>query len=248
MMALTLKELRLLFLTPRAWLLLGVFQLLLAWLLLIRIEEFLRLQPRLGAVPGAPGVTELVAAPLIDSAATLFMLVMPLVTMRLFSQEFRDGTVDLLLSSPLSATRIVAGKFLALLALAAAVIFMTALLVLSLEAGTTLDRGTLGSGFLGLALALCAFGAIGLLLSTLSGRPSTAAAATYGCLLLLWLIDLAPVREPHAVGLHWLGPWTHLRPLLRGLVDTADIAYFAILTLACLALAVRRLDNLRRGE
>ena len=247
MFALTLKEFRLLFLTPRAWTLLGIGQLLLAWLLLVRLEEFLKIQSQLNAIAGAPGVTELIVAPLIDSATVIFMLTLPMVTMRMFSQEFRDGTFDLLLSSPLSATKVVVGKYIAVLALVASMLLLTALLVFLLEAGTTLDRGTTLAALAGLALSLGAYGAIGLFVSSLSSQPSTAAVTTYGALLLLWLLDLAPLPESGISSLHWIGFSSHVQPLFSGLVDSADVAYFILLILTFLALTVRRLDNLRLG-
>lgn len=248
MLTLTLKELRLLFLTPRAWILLGVGQLLLAWLLLVQLEEFLKLQPKLNAIAGAPGITELVVAPLIDSAAVVFMLTLPMVTMRMFSQEYREGTFDLLLSSPLSAVKVVTGKYLAILLLAGAMLLLCALMAFSLEAGTTLDRGATLAALLGLGLSLITYGAIGLFISSLSSQPSTAAVATYGVLLLFWLLGLAPVPESGMTLLHWIGPSDHFRPLLNGMVDSADIAYFMLLSLTFLVLTVRRLDLLQRGN
>ena len=247
MFSLTLKELQLLFLTPRGWTLLAVGQFLLAWVALLQIEAFLRLQPKLSAVAAAPGVTELVAAPLVDSAAVIFMLTLPVVTMRMFSQEYRDGTFDLLLSSPLSPTRIVAGKYLAVLTLVGLFLVLTSLMLLSLELGTTLDRGTTLAAVAGLALSLAAYGAIGLFASSLSSQPSTAAVTTYGALLLFWLIDLAPLPAQGGIGLQWIGLSHHLKPMLTGLVDSGDIAYFILVSLTFLALTVRRIDSLRQS-
>ena len=247
MFSVALKELRLLFLTPRGWILLAVGQFLLAWITLLQIEAFLGLQPKLNAVANAPGVTELVVAPLIDSAAVIFMLILPVVTMRMFSQEYRDGTFDLLLSSPLSATRIVAGKYLAVLILVGVIMTLTLLMLLTLELGTRLDRGTTLAAVAGLALSLAAYGAIGLFASSLSSQPSTAAVTTYGALLLFWLLDLAPLPEQGGVGLRWFGFSHHLQTMLTGLVDTGDIAYFVLMSLTFLVLTVRRIDSLRQG-
>jgi ABC-2 type transport system permease protein len=79
------RELRSLFFSPLAWLLLGLMQFILAWLFLIQVEEFMQLQPQLATLETAPGVTDLVVMPLLDSAALILMLVTPLISMRLLS-------------------------------------------------------------------------------------------------------------------------------------------------------------------
>lgn len=240
MLAITLKDLRGLFLSPLAWGLMAVMQLLLAWLFLVRLEGFLEVQPQLAAMVGAPGVTDLVVAPLLDSAAVILMLLVPLLSMGAFSGEYRAGTLDLLLSSPVSITRMVLGKYLALLTLLAILWLLVALMPLSLLFGTRLDLGRLISGLLGLALALAAYGAIGLFFSSLTRQPAVAAIASYGVLLLLWIIDLTGSEPLPRLA---IGP--RYRHLLDGLVISGDLLYFLLLILGALLLTVRRLSDRR---
>ncbi len=135
MFAIAGRELRSLFFSPLAWILIGVMQFILAWLFLIQLEEFLKIQPQLATLESAPGVTDLVVAPLLESAAVILMLLTPLLSMRLISEEFRSGTIDLLLSAPISMLRILLGKYLALLAIYGAILLLIALMPLSLLLG-----------------------------------------------------------------------------------------------------------------
>jgi len=244
MLAITLRELRSLFVSPLAWVVLAVFQLLLSWLFLLRVEEFLTIQSRLATLQEAPGITDLVVAPHLEGAAVVAMLLLPLFGMRLLAEELRQGTFVLLLSAPIGVTRIVLGKYLALLVLLGLMALLALLMPLSLLLGGGLDFGKLAAGTLGLWLTLAALGAATLFASSLTAHPAAAAGAGYGLLLLLWLLQMAGTGE--ADRLAWLSPPYHLNPLLSGLVRSADLGYFLLVALGFLALTVRRLDGLRR--
>ena len=240
------RELRGLFLSPLAWTVLAVVQAILAWIFLLLLDEFLQLQSQLLGVPGAPGVTDLVAAPLLRAAAWILLIVMPLLTMRLISEERRSRTLCLLLSAPVSMTEIVLGKYLGILTFVGIVVFMISLMPLSLLAGTSLDLGKLLAGLLGLALMLASFAALGLYLSTLTAQPAVAAASTFGVLLLLWIIDATTgPREEVTNLLAYLSLLRHYEALLMGMFISADVVYYLLFIGAFLALSVRRLDNER---
>lgn len=238
------NELRRLFFSPLAWSLLAVMQLLLGWLFLVQVESFLQLQPQLTVLENPPGVTELVVMPLFDSAAVILMLLVPLLSMGLFSREFLDGSFSLLLSSPVTMSQIVAGKYLALLTTMIVILLLVALMPLSLLLGGPLDLGTLSAGLLGLALILAAYSAVGLFLSSLTRQPAIAAIGSYGVLLLLWIISLAGSGKGSELFAQ-ISISSHFHRLLSGLVVSTDLFYFALLILACLLLTIRRLDSLR---
>ncbi len=236
------RELRSLFLSPLAWVLLAVVQLILAYLFLAQLEVYLNLQPRLAALEGAPGATDLIVAPLLADAAVVLLLVVPLVTMRLLSEERRAGTLELLLSAPVSMTEIVLGKYLGALAFLLIMLLLLALMPLSLLAAGGLDLGKLAAGLLGLALLAAAFAAAGLFLSSLTAQPAAAAAGTFGLLLLLWLGDWSARGGGGDELVRYLALLSHYEPLLRGLVRSVDLAYFALFVLTFLVLSIRRLD------
>ena len=102
-LTIAVREWRSLFLSPLAWTVLAAQQALLAWIFLLLVQDFQAWQGRLAGVENAPGVTDLVVAPLFRVVAWGLLLVTPLATMHLFSNERRTGSLDLLLSAPVSA-------------------------------------------------------------------------------------------------------------------------------------------------
>ena len=239
-------ELRRLFLSPLAWTLMAVFQFILAWLFLLLVEEFSRHQSDWLGVAGAPGVTDLVVAPFLRIAAWLLLLLVPLLSMRLFSEERRHHTLELLLAAPLSAHQIVLGKYLGLLGFLSILLVLIVALPLSLLLGGALDGGKLLAGALGLFLLAGSFAAAGLYLSTLTAQPAVAAVATFGLLLLLWIIDAAGASgEDDSALFAYLSLFRHYQALLMGLFNSADVAYYLLFSAAFLGLAIRRLDNQR---
>src|SRR5690606_16239685 len=129
--------------------------------------------------------------PLFSTASIVMLLVMPLLTMRLIAEEKRSGTIALLRAAPVSTAGIVLGKYFALLVFVALLTALTAAMPASLAAGTDLDAGRLLASALGLFLLTASFASVGLFMSSLTRQPVVAAVATFGVLLLLWLINVA---------------------------------------------------------
>lgn len=248
MLTLAKNELYRLFLSPLAWIILALSQLILAYLFLTHIDYFVQIQAKISAIPGAPGVTELIAMPLLSNAATLLLLIAPLVTMRLIAEERRNESLPLLLSAPLSTYQIVFGKYLGTFGFFLILLLMISLMPLSLSLGSQLDFALLASGLLGLTLLLASFTAIGLFLSSLTRQPTIAAMTTFASLFLLWIIDWAgnaQITAESSTLFSWLSLLRHYQPLLQGEVNSSDIAYYLIVISAFLAMTVRRLDSER---
>ena len=237
------RELRSLFLSPLAWTILAVVQFILAYLFLAQIDGYLALQPRLAAIEGAPGVSDIIVAPLLADAGIILLLITPLMTMRVLSEERRNRTLTLLFSAPVSMTEIIIGKYLGILAFFLILLGLLALMPLSLLLGTNLDLGKLAAGLLGLSLLLAAFSAIGLFMSSLTEQPTVAAISTFGLLLLLWIIDWAGNSGNETSGLFaYLSMLRHYETLLNGLFNSTDVAYYLLLTVMFLGLSIRRMD------
>jgi len=240
------RELRSLFLSPLAWSILAVTLFILAYLFLSQIEAYINLQPRLATLEGAPGVADIVVAPLFADAAVVLLLITPLVTMRVLSEERRNRTLTLLFSAPLSMTEIVVGKYLGVLSFFLILLALLVLMPLSLLAGTELDMGKLAAGMLGLVLVIAAFTAIGVYMSSLTEQPTVAAVTTFGLLLLLWIIDWAGNKQMDDNGaLAHLSMLRHYEPLLKGLFSSADVAYYLLLIVLFIGFSIRRLDATR---
>lgn len=237
-----------LFITPLGWVLLAVTQLLLAYLFLTHLNYFSELQPQVAGIPGAPGVTEKVIAPLLHNAALIFLILVPLLTMRSFAGERQQQTLVLLTTSPLSAARLVLAKWLALAGFFSLALALSALMPLSMLLGAEIDLYQLAAGYLGLWLLLVSFIAIGVFVSIVTSQPMLAAIVSFALLLLLWVLDIAGESAVTGSGLfHWLSMMTHFGPMLAGDVYRADIAYFAIITVAFILMSIRALSQQRVG-
>ena len=239
------RELRSLFLSPLAWSILAVVQFILAYMFLSHVDTFLVYQPQLAVSEGAPGLTEVVGAQL-GNAGVVLLLVTPLLTMRLVSEELRNQTLSLLFSAPLSMTEIILGKYLGIIGFYLTVVVLVGIMPLTLLIGGSLDLGMLAAGLLGLTLLLASFAALGLFMSTLTAQPTVAAISTFGVTLLLWVIDWAGDSGRAASGLFaYLSLPRHYEPMLRGAFDSADLAYFPLFIVTFLVLSIRRLDSYR---
>jgi ABC-2 type transport system permease protein len=235
------RELRSLFLSPLAWTMLAVVIAILAYMFFSQIELFMQLQPRLAAMPAPPGITEVIVAPLFGNAAIVLLLIVPLLTMRLLSDERRNQTLSLLLSAPLSMSDIVLGKFVGIVVFLLLLLLLIVLMPLSLLMGGTLDFGVVASCSLGLLLLLSAFAALGLYMSSLTDQPTIAAVGSFGALLLLWIINWNGNSGGAGV-LSYLSLVSHYQALLKGVFNSADIIYYLLFSATFLILGIRRLD------
>jgi gliding motility-associated transport system permease protein len=242
-----LRELRTLFLSPIAWAVLAVVQVILALLFLGRVEELHVYRSQLLAMENAPGVTELVVPQLFGTAAVILLFVIPLVTMRVIAEERRNRTLPLLLSAPVSMTEIVLGKYLGVLLFLLVVVVLLALMPLSLLLGGTIDYGLFGSALIGLALTLASFAAVGVFMSTLTQHPAVAAVAGLGVLVLFWILDISGQGDVRTNMLAYLSMFNHYQPFLRGVFDSGDAIYHGLVVVTFLGLSIRRLDADRLG-
>ena len=241
-----IRELKNLFLSPLAWAILAVLQLVMAFLFLSQLDTYMTWQARLSGIEGAPGVTDIVVAPLFQTVGFLLLLISPAITMRSISEEQRNRTLTLLMSAPVSIREIVIGKFLGITLFFFIMLFMLMAMPLSLYAGTTLDAGKLLAGLLGLTLLASAFAAIGLFMSSLTEQPVVAAISTLGVLMLLWIIDWNSGAGESASNLfQYMSLKTHLNAFLKGIFSTRDLIYYLLLTTVFLILGIRRLDQKR---
>ena len=240
------REAYAMFLSPLAWIILAVIQTILGYMFLTNLDNFFLLQPQLIQIANTPGVTDIVVTPLMQVAAIILLMVMPLMTMRSLAEEKRNHTLSLLVSAPLGMSEIVLGKFFGLVLFIVVLVSMLMLMPLSLYLGTSPDGGKLLSIYLGMLLLLSAFAAIGLYLSSLTENQTIAAVSTFGVLLMLWIIDWigASVDSGQSV-LAYLSILQHHQSMLEGVFKSSDIAYYLLLIIGFLVLTVRQLERER---
>ena len=231
------KELKAMFASPLAWVVLTVIQVITGYAFLRRLDDFLQMQPRLMQMASPPGATEIVAASVFGTAAALLLFAVPLLAMRLIAEERRNQTLVL-------------GKFLGLAAFLLLVVGMIALMPLSLAGATRLDYGLLAGLTLGLALLAASFAAVSLFVSCLTVHPVAAAVGAFAALLGMMLVGETAGESLRARG--WgvaaafaqvLSPVKNFEPLGRGMLDTYPIACSALLIAVFLLLAIRQLDS-----
>jgi ABC-2 type transport system permease protein len=240
------RETGAMFKSPLAWVILAVVQVILGYMFLANLDNFFLLQPQLIQLANTPGVTDIVITPLMQVAAIILLMVMPLVTMRSVAEEKRNATLSLLVSAPLGMTEIVLGKFLGLMLFVMVLVSMLMLMPLSLYLGTSPDAGKLLSIYLGLLLLLGTFAAIGLYLSSLTSNQTVAAISTFGVLLMLWIIDwIGNSADGGQSVLAYLSLLKHHQAMLEGVFNTGDVAYYLLLIVGFLGLTIRQLDRER---
>jgi ABC-2 type transport system permease protein len=240
------KELRQLFTSPIAYVALAMFFLIIGFLFFSLIGVYtvqvLQLQ---GPPPPDFDPTRIIFSPLFQDASFVLILLIPILTMRLVSEEDRAHTMELLATSPVSSTAIVLGKYLAGVVLFLVLLAISAYMPLSLALIGRLDWGLLAASYIGLLLLGGAFLAIGLFASTLNENQIVSAAIGFALLLLFWVLGFAQQASGSAVQqvLSSLSFSTHFTNLASGVVDTQDVVFFLSLAGFFVFLGVLALES-----
>jgi len=196
---------------------------------------------------GLLSLTSSVLAPLFGNMSSVLLLMLPLLTMRLFSEERRSGSAELLFTYPVSDTQVILGKFLAAVTVHAVMLAMTLPFMALLYHFANPETGPILSGYLGLFLMGVAFVAMGLFFSALSESQLVAGAMTFGCALLFLVIGwMTPfVSGATAAVLAQLSMVKHLDGMARGVIDSNDLVFYLNLTVFFLFMCARVLDSAR---
>lgn len=233
-------EARRIFVSPLAWTVLAVIQFIMGLSYSLLVTEMVN-NP--GSLNQYSGVSDYIGGGLFGFSAVLLLLVVPLMTMRLFAEDSKSGSLTLLTTAPASITEIVLGKFLGLVSFFLAVLGLMALMAFSLIGGAELDVGRMLAGLAGQLLLMLSFGAAGLFVSTLTREPVIAAVGGFGLLLVVWLLEAMAYGGGMFSDLfRHLSLIGHFEKLRRGVFDTADLAYYVLFVTFFLWLAVQRLD------
>ena len=233
------RELRSLFLSPLAWIVLAVMTLVFGIVFDISLSAFKQ-------SPVPDGATAAVVPGLYELAMVLLFFIVPMITMRLFSEERRNQSLPLLFSAPVSMTEIVLGKYLGVVAYLMIMVVTLTLMPISMELGTSIDVGLLFANIIGMVLLLGSFTAIGLFMSTLTQVPALAAILAFGALFLLWLLKL-PAYWFGENAVSYLSIASHYENFLKGVFSSADVVYYIVVIVLFLAFSVRRLEADRLG-
>ena len=225
------KELKSLFVSPLAYVVIAVFLLLTGYfftgILVASREASMRY--------------------VFGNMAVILLLVTPLFTMRTFAEEHRTGTDELLMTTPLSLHHIVLGKYFAVLTMFVVMLGISAEFPIILARLGKPDIGPLLGGYVGLLLMGASFIAVGIFASSLTNNQMVAGIVAFGILLLLWLIEWAPsmVGSAYEKFFAELSILRHYADFEKGVIDTTHVYYYVALIFVSLFLTVRSLETRR---
>jgi ABC-2 type transport system permease protein len=192
-------------------------------------------------------VNDVVIRPLVQNMSIILLFVLPLLTMRLFSEEKKTGTIELLLTYPITDMGVLLGKFLAAMLLLVAMLFGTASFPLLLAGIGKPDYGMLLGGYLGLFLMGSAFIALGMFISSLTENQIVAGAIAFGAAILCWVLSWSSTMTGEAVGLvlRQLSILEHLDSFNKGILSLPDLTFFVLFTAFFLFLTLRSIETYR---
>ena len=235
------KELKSMFASPMGWIILAIFTALFGSLYLNGVNGYFEVMS--GAVRPAErvGVTQFVGQTVYGWAFLVVLFAVPLLSMRLISEERRSQTLPFLFSAPLSLTEIVLGKFIGLVAFLSILIAYIALMLCTLNIWSDIDFGFIVANSLGLFLLIASASAVGLYFSSLTSQPVAAAVMTFITLIALIFMDRIFAGDPTNT-ISQLSLMKHFQAFSTGLIDSADVSYFLLVIITFLVLTIRRLD------
>jgi ABC-2 type transport system permease protein len=176
---------------------------------------------------------------------TVFMFVIPAITMRLLSEERKSGTLELLTTKPLHDVEIVVGKFLGAWTLVGVALLPTLIYYLTLAFLGEIDNGPVIGGYLGLFLMAGVYVAVGLLASSLTDNQVVAFIVGFLFVFALFMLDKVLVYVPQwmASEVEYLGIDYHFSGIARGVIDTRNVVYFVSAQIVALLLATLSLER-----
>jgi ABC-2 type transport system permease protein len=243
------KEMRSYFVSPVAYLLLAMFAVIFGFFFwnILGYFVFTGMESQMRGEMFPMNLNEQVIRPLLSNVGVIGLFFIPMITMRLFSEEKRSGTIELLVTSPIRDGEIILGKWLAALTLYGVLLLLTALNFIFLFKYGNPDWKPLAIGYLGLLLQAGALLAIGMFISTLTKNQIIAGAATFGVCLLLWVLEWVSGYETStwASVLSYMSVVTHSGSFSKGLLDSKDAVYYLTLTFLGIFFTARSLESLR---
>ena len=192
-------------------------------------------------------LTDVVVRPLLQNMGIVLLFVIPLLTMRVFAEEKKSGSIELLLTYPISDVAAVLGKFFASALLLMIMLLATWPSMMLLFGIGDPDGGNMLSGYLGLFLMGSAFMALGVFVSSLTENQIISAALTFGAALIFWVLSWSSTLagDPWGTVLRQLSILEHLESFYKGIISVSDVSFFLLFTGFFLFLTLRSLETHR---
>jgi ABC-2 type transport system permease protein len=250
--AIAQKELKAYFASPIAYIVIGLWALLYGYFFVAILAFFVRQSMQMNQFgmqgPQSMNINQQLIRPLLQNVTILILFLMPMVTMRTYSEEKRSGTIELLLTSPVTDFQIILGKFLGAVSLYAVMLAVTGIHIGLLFAyqGHPEWKPIL-SAYLGLLLMGGCFISVGLLISSLTSNQIVAGMVTFAVFLLLWIITWngafwGPTFEKLTAYLSIVDHWDDFG---KGIIDTTHVIYYLSFIAFGLFLTAKSVDSER---
>jgi ABC-2 type transport system permease protein len=250
-LAIAHKELRSYFASPIAYIVIGFWALLYGWFFINILNFFVMQSMQMGQLgmqgPQAMNVNQQMIRPLLQNVTILVLFLMPMVTMRTYSEEKRSGTIELLLTSPLTDLQIVLGKFLGAMALYAVMLAVSAIHIGLLFVYGHPEWKPIAVAYLGLLLLGGCFISLGLFISSLTKNQIVAGMVTFAVFLMLWIITwIGAAWGPTAETVtQYLSIIDHFDDFQKGVLDTKHLIYYVSFITFGLFLTAKSVDSER---
>lgn len=243
------KELNSYFVSPIAYGLMFFFALVTGFFFYFSVAYFVRMgiQSQMMGQDTPMSVNEWVIRPVLSNISVIGLFLIPMITMRLFAEEKKTGTIELLATSPVRDLEIILGKWMAALTLYAAILGLSMLDMALLFAYGKPDWKPLVVGYLGLLLQGGCLLAIGTFISTLTKNQIIAGVATFAICLLLWVMDWLTSfgSSLWAKVLAYMSVLTHFESFSKGVIDSRDVVFYVTMIFLGLFLTARSMESLR---
>jgi ABC-2 type transport system permease protein len=243
------KELNSYFRSPIAYGVMAFFALISGYFFYVAVAYFMQasIQSSMMGQSQPMNVNDSVIRPLFSNISVIGLFVIPMITMRLFAEEKRTGTIELLITSPITDWEIILGKWLAALALYAAILVVSLLSMIMLFTYGQPDWRPMVVGFLGLLLQGGCLLAIGTFISTCTRNQIVAGVAGFSVCLLLWVLDWVSSFQDSAAAkvVSYMSVLQHFDSFSKGVLDSKDIIYYLSAIFIGLFLTGRSLESLR---
>lgn len=243
------RELRSYFYSPIAYGLMAFFAALAGYFFYLMTAVFVvrgaEMQMMGGDTPMS--VNEYVVRPLFGNLSVIGLFLIPMITMRLFAEEKRSGTIELLATSPVRDVEIILGKWLAAVALYAVILVLSAINMSVLFIYGDPDPMPILVGYLGLLLQGGAILAIGTFISTTTKNQIIAGTATFAACLMLWVLEWVTAYDTSAFAtvVAYFSVLTHFESFSKGVIDLKDAVYYVSVIFFGLFLTARSMESIR---
>jgi ABC-2 type transport system permease protein len=244
------REMKSYFVSPIAYVVLTVFLFLSGLFFygnLYEVVQYTMMQAQMGQGMGPIDVPSLVTQSLFRTTSVILLFLVPMLTMGLFSEEKKRGTIELLLTTPVGNFSAMVGKYLASLTFLAILFAASGVTISAIFLYGQPDWKPILAGYLGMFLYGAALLALGLFISTLTENQIVAVILTFGVSLVLWLINVFASSASGAARsvINYLSVIGHLDDFIKGVIDTSHVVYYVTFAFVGLFLAFRSLESMR---